>query len=153
MESTKSTTQCVWDTLQFTWNCPCRQSMTPKTSVQILYFWKRPRRQHLLISPSIFDSWGHMRALCPPRDTPEATRSFLVDITPSRVVFSVILVPRDPCDNSEMCVRARSLVTRLLTQTGFLTYSNRMSLVALENGLMRCLRRRSSPRVSESVKN
>ena len=29
----------------------------------------------------------------------------------------------------------------------------RMSLVALENGLMWCLRRRSSPRASESVKN
>ena len=54
-------------------------------------------------------------------DTPEATRSFLVDITPSRAVCSSILVPRGPWDNSEMCVRARSLVTRLLTQTGFLT--------------------------------
>ena len=43
-------------------------------------------------------------------DTPEATRSFLVDITPSRAVFSAILVPRGVCDNSKMCVRARSLV-------------------------------------------
>ena len=39
----------------------------------------------------------------------------------ARVVFSAILVPRDPFDNSEMCVHARSLVRRLLTQTGFLT--------------------------------
>ena len=54
-------------------------------------------------------------------DTPDATRSFLVDITPSRVICRAILVHRGPWDNSEMCVRARSLVTRLLTQTGFLT--------------------------------
>ena len=54
-------------------------------------------------------------------DTTRATRPFLVDITPSRVVFSAILAPRGLCDNSKMCVRARSLVRRLLTQTRFLT--------------------------------
>ena len=33
----------MWDALQFTWDCPCRQSMTPKISVWVLYFyfWKR----------------------------------------------------------------------------------------------------------------
>ena len=50
-------------------------------------------------------------------DIPDVTRPFLVDITPSRVVFSAILVPRGVCDNSKMCVRARSLVRRLLSQT------------------------------------
>ena len=111
----------MWDTFQFTWNCPCRQSMAPKTSVQILYFWKRPwvniywfLCQYL--TPGII--WGLYVHL---QDTTRATRPFLVDITPSRVVLSAILVPRDPWDNSEMCVRARSLVRRLLTQTRFLT--------------------------------
>ena len=80
-------------------------------------------------------------------NTPDATRPFLVDITPSRVVFSAILVPRDVCDNSKMCVRARSLVRRLLSQT---SVWRRMSLVTLENELMRC---GPSPRTSESVKN
>jgi len=54
------------------------------------------------------------------RDTPDAMRPFLVDITPYRVVFSATLVPRGPCDISEMYVRAWSLVMRLLTQTGLL---------------------------------
>ena len=94
--------------------------MTPTTSVQIVYFWKRSCVnicQFLCqyLTPGVI--WGLYVHL---RDTPDATRPFLVDITPYRVVFSAILVPRGPCDNSELCVRARSLVTRLLTQTGFL---------------------------------
>ena len=55
------------------------------------------------------------------RDTARAMRSFLSRITPSRSVFRAILVPGDPWDDSEMIVRAWSLVTRLLTQTDFLT--------------------------------
>ena len=55
------------------------------------------------------------------QDIPDATRPFLVDITPSRVVFGVVLVPRDLCDNSETSVRVWSLVTRFLTQNGFWT--------------------------------
>ena len=51
------------------------------------------------------------------RNTSDATRPFIVDTTPSRAVFSAFLVPRDVCDNSKMCVRARSLVRRLLSQT------------------------------------
>jgi hypothetical protein len=62
--------------------------------------------------------WGLYEHL---RDTADAMRPFLSRITPSRVVFRAILVPRDPWDNSEIIVRARSLVTRLLTQTYFLT--------------------------------
>ena len=68
----------------------------------------------MLIPQSIFDVWGHMRTLCVRlhlRGTPDATRPFLVDITPSkhvlrsRTVFSVILVHRDPsCEKPEMCV-------------------------------------------------
>ena len=70
-----------------------------------------------------------MRTLCVyvhVQDTPDATRPFLADITPSMVVFMhhnttciLNLVPRDPYDSSEMCVRVWSLVTRLLTPTGF----------------------------------
>ena len=112
----------MWDTFQFTWDCPWRQSVTPKISVWILCFWKRPRvniywflRQYLTSGVI----WGLYVRL---RDTPDATRPFLVvDITPSRVVFIVILAPGDPWDNSEVCVHSRSLFTRLLTQTGFLT--------------------------------
>ena len=49
-----------------------------------------------------------------------------------------------------MFVHARSLVRRLLTHTGFW---RRISLMTLANGLTQCLRRKSSPRVSESVQN
>ena len=88
---------------------------------QILHFWKRPWVKIYwffcqYLTPGVI--WGLYVHL---RDTPDATRPFLVDITPSRVVFSAILVPRDPCDNSEMCIRTRSLVTRLLSQIRFLT--------------------------------
>jgi len=111
----------VWDTFQLMWNCPCRQSMTMKISSQILHFWKRPWVNIYwffcrYLTPGVI--WGLYVHL---RDTSDATRPFPVDITPSRVVFSAILVPRDSFDNSEMCVHARSLVRRLLTQTGFLT--------------------------------
>ena len=111
----------MWDTFHFTWNCPCRQSTTVKISSQTLHFWKRPWANIYwffcqYLTPGVI--WGLYVRL---RDTPDATRPFLVDITPSRVVFSANLVPRVPWDNSEMCVLARSLVTRLLTQTGFLT--------------------------------
>ena len=111
----------MWDTFHFTWNCPCRQSTTVKISSQILHFWKRPWANIYwffcqYLTPGVI--WGLYVRL---RDTPDATRPFLVDITPSRVVFSAIWVPRDPCDNSEMCVHTRSLVTRVLSQTDFLT--------------------------------
>ena len=130
--------------------CPCRQSMTVKMSSQILDFWKRPGVNiygffcQYLTSGVIWGLYVHVR------DTPDATRPFLVDITPSRVVFSAILVPRDVCDNSNMCVRAGSLVRRLLSQT---SVWRRMSLVTLANGLIRCPGRVLSPRASESVKN
>ena len=103
------------------WACPCRQSTTVKISSQILHFWKRPWVNIYwffcqYLTPEVI--WGLYVRL---RDIPDATRPFLVDITPSRVVFSAILVPRGPWDNSEMCVHSRSLVKRLLSQTGFLT--------------------------------
>ena len=92
--------------------------------------------------------WGLYEHL---RNTADAMRTFLSRITPSRAVFRAILVHRDPWDNSEMIVRAWSLVTRLLAQTGF--FWLRMSLSSLKNELIRCLRRESSPRASESAKN
>ena len=111
----------VWGTFRFTWDCPCRKSMTPKISVQILYFWKRPRvriywflRQYLTSGVI----WGLYVCL---RDTPGATRLFLVDIAPSRAVFSAILVPRVPWDNSEMCVSRVVSCQETLTSDGFLT--------------------------------
>ena len=124
--------------------------MTVKIPSQILHFWKRPWVNIYwffcqYLTPGVI--WGLYVHI---RDTPDATRPFLVDIAPSRVVFSAILVPRGVCDNSKMCVRARSLVRRLLSRT---RVWRRMSLVTLENGLMRCLRWVSSPRTSESVKN
>ena len=68
----------------------------------------------------------------------------------ARVVFSAILVPSDVCDNSKICGHARYLSTRPLSQT---VVWRRMPLVTLANGLIRCLRRRSSPLVSKLVKN
>ena len=111
----------MWDTFQFTWDCPWRQSVTPKISVWILCFCKRPRVNIYWFLCQYLTSgviWGLYVRL---RVSPDATRPFLVDIAPSRVVFIVILAPGDPWDNSEMCVHSRSLFTRLLTQTGFLT--------------------------------
>ena len=95
--------------------------MTVKIPSQILHFWKRPWVKIYwffcqYLTPGVI--WGLYVHL---RDTPDATRPFLVDIASSRVVFSAILVPRDPCDNSEMCIHTRSLVTRLLSQIRFLT--------------------------------
>ena len=49
--------------------------------------------QDLLISLSIFGSWGSYVHL---RYTVDTTRPFLIRITPSRTVFIAILVPRDP---------------------------------------------------------
>ena len=84
--------------------------MTVRISSQILHFWKRPWVNIYwffcqYLAPGVI--WGLYVHI---RDTPDATRPFLVDITSSRVVFSAILVPRGVCDNSKMCVRARSLV-------------------------------------------
>jgi len=106
--------------------------MTVKIPSQILHFWKRPWVSIYwffcqYLTPGVI--WGLYVHI---RDTPDATRPFLVDITPSRVAFSAILVPRGVCDNSKMCVRARSLVRRLLSQT---RVWRRMSLVTLDNGL------------------
>ena len=116
----------------------------------ILHFWKRSWVNIYwffcqYLTPGVI--WGlyvHVR------DTLDAMRQLLVDITSSRIVFSAILVPRDVCDNSKMCVRARSLVRRLLSQTSVWSL---ISLEILENGLIQCLRRGSSPHESESVEN
>ena len=142
--------QWMWNTFQFTWNCPCRQSWTPNISVQMMYFWKRSWVNiywflgQYLASGVVWGLYVHLR------DILDAIRPFLVDITSSRVVFSAILVPRDPCDNSEMFIHTRSLVTRLLSQIRFW---GRMPLVTLANEPIRCLRRGSSPLVPELVKN
>ena len=62
-----------------------------------LVFLETTLSQHLSIFLSIFASWGHMRTLCPPTGHPGRNALiYSVDITASRVVFSVILVPRDP---------------------------------------------------------
>ena len=42
---------------------------TENLSVDLVFLETTPS-QHLLISPSIFDVWGHMRALCPPTGHP-----------------------------------------------------------------------------------
>ena len=94
--------------------CPCRQSVTEKTSSQNSHFCKRPWVNIYwffcqYLTPGVI--WGLYVRL---GDTPGAKRSFLVDITPSRVVFSAILVPRDVCDISKRCVHAWSPVRRLL---------------------------------------
>lgn len=125
-------------TFQLTWNCPCRQSMTPKISVQILYFWKRYPiwgTESTFVDCSQYLATGSYEDSMFTSRTPRAQHAhfaFLVEIiqnTPSIhsrigpfLELRTILVPRDPYDNSEMSVRARSLqtvITGLLTQTGF----------------------------------
>ena len=132
------------------WDCPCWQSMTLEISSQILHFWKRPWANIYWFFCQYLGPGVILGLYVRVRDTSDATRPFLVDITPSRVVFSAILVPRDVCDISKMCVRSRSLVRRLLSQT---SVWRRMSLVTLGNEPIWCLRRGSSLWESESVKN
>ena len=112
--------QHVWDTFQFTRDCSWQQSMTPKISTEILNFCRHSWVKIYWFLCQYLAPGGHIGLYVHLRDTADATRPFLSRITPSRAVFRAILVPRDPWDNSEMIVRARSLVTRLLTQTGFL---------------------------------
>ena len=106
--------------------------------------------QHLLIPRSIFNDWCHMRTYDHIRDIPDAMNPFLVDIASSRVVFSSIFVPRDPCDNSEVSVLSRSFFTTHLIETFF---CHRMTQKTLGNGRIQCQRRKTSPRTSESDKN
>ena len=54
-----------------------------------LVFLETILSQHLLISLSLFDTWGHTRTLCSPTGHPGPN-------APSRVAFSAILVRRDP---------------------------------------------------------
>ena len=77
-------------------------------------------------------------------------RPFLSRITPSGSVFRVILVPRDPWDNSEVTVRARSFVTTHLVETVF---SHLMTQKTLANGRIHCRRRKSSPHTPKLDKN
>ena len=86
----------MWDTFQFTWDCLCWQSMTSKISTEILNFCRHPWVNiyqilcQYLTAGDIWELYGHLR------DTSDATRPFLVDITSSRAIFRAILVPRDP---------------------------------------------------------
>ena len=111
----------MWDSFQFTWDCPWWQSMVLKISTEILNFYRHPWVKIYRFLCQYLAPGGHIGLYVHLRDTADATRPFLVVITPSRVIFRAILVPRDPWDNSEMIVHAWSLVTRLLTQMGFLT--------------------------------
>ena len=110
----------MWDTLQFTRDCSWQQSMTPKISTEILNFCRHCWVKIYWFLCQYLAPGDHIGLYVHLRDTADATRPFLSRITPSRAVFKTILVPRDPWDNSEMIVHAWSLVTRLLTQTGFL---------------------------------
>ena len=85
------------------------------------------------------------------RDTPRPTRTLLVHITPSRTGFRVILVHRDPCDNSEVSVRARSFVTTYLVETCF--FLHWMTQKTLANGRTQFRRRKTSPHTPESDEN
>ena len=95
--------------------------MTPKISTEILNFCRHPWVKIFRFLRQYLAYGGHIGLYVCLRDTADAMRSFLSRVSPSRAVFRAILVPRDPWDNSEIIVRAWSLVTRLLTQTGFLT--------------------------------
>ena len=116
-------TQCVWDTLQFAWTCPFYSRWQWKSQVK-----SYEPESTFIDFLSIFDACGHVYVIrglyVHVRDTPDAKRS--LSVTSSRVVLSAILAririeAPVTCGNSEMCVRARSLVMELLTQTGFLT--------------------------------
>ena len=95
--------------------------MTPNISTEILNFCRHPRVKIYRYLCQYLAPGGHIGLYVHLRYTADATRPFLSRITPSRVVFRAISVPGDPWDDSEMIVRAWSLVTRLLTQTDFLT--------------------------------
>ena len=124
--------------------------MTPKISTEILNFCRHPWVKICRFLRQYLTYGGHIGLYVCLQDTADATRTFLSRITPSRVVFRVILVPRDPWDNSEVTVRARSFVTTHLTETVF---RHRMTWKTLANGRIQCRRRKSSPRTSKSDKN
>ena len=124
---------------------------TENLSVNLVFLETTPS-QHLLISPSIFDVWGHMRALCPPTGHPWRNAPIYRSILRPLGSFLLSFQPLEtPETTTQKCVFTRGLYSR----DSWLrrVFWRRMSLVALENGLMWCLRRGSSPRVSESVKN
>ena len=109
----------VWDTFQFTWNCPCRQLMTP-TSQWYKSCISGNESESIFIDSSVniwhlgsYDDSLYVNL----QDFSDAIHQFLVDITSSKVYFISIFVPRDTCNDSETSVHARSLVTRLLVQT------------------------------------
>ena len=93
---------------------------TENLNVNLVYFWKRPwvKIYWFLCQYWTYGViWGLYVCL---QDTPDATRPFLVDIAPSRAILSAILVPRDPWDNSEMCVSREVSCQEALVSGGFL---------------------------------
>ena len=128
-----TTWQNIFDTEMFI------QNLTFGFFYQITHFWKRP---WVNIYWSSVNIWLLRSYICVHvRDTPDVFHPFLAlfqsletSVTTKKCVF---------------CVHTRSLVRRLLSQT---SVWRRMSVVTVSNGLIRCLGRGSSPRVSESVK-
>ena len=90
--------------------------------VRNIVFLKTTLNHYLIISRSICIARGQMRTLwwAPTCVTPRSTRSKLVDIiTDYRDLFTIIFVPRDLCDDSEINVLEWSFVTTQLTETFF----------------------------------
>ena len=151
VKSTKIMTQPVWDAF-----CGCL-SIIPTDSRQHqkslsvnLAFLEMTRCQHLLIPLSIFDVWGHIRALCPSvghsgRNAPISSWYYALYVR-----FWRYFSPGSPLRQlRNVCSRAVSCHETLVSD-GF--FWRRIPLVALENEPIRCLRRITSSRMSEAAK-
>ena len=103
------------------WPQPWWQSMTPKISTEILYFCKHPWVNILWFLCQYLAYGGHMRTLCLPTGHPGRNAPISKPYCALQSRFWLYLSTQRPLQHSETSVRARSLVVKHLTQTGFLT--------------------------------
>ena len=125
--------------------------MTPKISTEILNFCRHPWVKIYRFLCQYLEPGGHIGLYVHLRDTADAIHPFISRNAPSRVDFRTILVPRDPLRqlrNDCSCV-----ISDHETVDSDGLFWLRMPFMTLENELIRCPRRGSSPRVSKSVKN
>ena len=153
----------MWDTFQFTWDRPCHMSTVTDTenlSTNPVVLKRSWLDIYWLfcqyLAPGII--WGLcVHLLQYTTDCGHNTVIISSQYYPlyCRIVRSATLVTGDPCDNSKIWVRAISTSQKTLESwiRWVLTSHVPRSIVILANGVMRCLRRQSNPRVSKLVKN
>ena len=122
MESSKYNVRCVWVR-----HSSCRtvriDSRRHRKSQYKSCISGKTLNQHLFISLSIFDVWGHMGILCSPAGHRGRNESIYSRYYVFQSRFSTILLPRGAWDNSEMCVSREVSSQKTLDSDGFLKSS------------------------------